>query len=115
LAQWAFDPGTDLSTQLFYEPTGIRSAGGSKRAPECAQCKQVLGDPEQVTLDASVRLKGFEPIHFRTRLNGYICKNCGLAQAPPDSWVTVGRLGKASGGGSALNEAVKSIGLKQRL
>lgn len=111
LAKWAFDPGTDLSTQLFWDKSGIPRAKGTKRAPVCARCGTILGAPEQVELAAQVRLKGFEPIDFRTRLQGFVCQSCGLAQAPRGSFDRTKSGGPVSDGARALDDAVRSIGL----
>jgi hypothetical protein len=104
LTRWAFDPGTDLSTQLFWESDGVATAKGSHHHPRCARCGSELSTLQPVDLAAEARLKGFAPIGFRARLPGYVCSSCGLAQAPQDF---------ARGDGAvALLDAVRAVGLR---
>jgi hypothetical protein len=110
VAQWAFDPGLDFSTQLFYE--GVHAAHGGSRPPRCDGCGGSLASLEEVTLDASATLDGFEPIGMRLRLLGYRCPSCGLEQAPPHEFdISTRRHSRSSDTGRALDAAVGSIGL----
>ena len=104
LSRWAFDPGTDLSTQLFWESDGVATAKGSRRHPSCARCGSELSMLQPVDLAAEANLEGFAPIGFHARLPGYVCSSCGLAQAPPDTFREAGM--------DALNDAVRGLGLR---
>jgi hypothetical protein len=104
LTRWAFDPGTDLSTQLFWESDRVATAKGSLRHPRCARCGSELRTLQPVDLVAEAHLEGFAPIGFHARLSGYVCSSCGLAQAPPDTW--------ADDGAAALMDAARAVGLR---
>ena len=111
LVEWAFDPGADLSEQLFWKPSGIPFARGSGDNPTCARCGSPLGASHAVELAAEARIDGFEPIGFRAWLSGYTCPGCGLEQAPAATFVT-DTWGVGAEGAEALEDAVRSIGLK---
>lgn len=110
VAQWAFDPGLDFSTQLFYE--GVHAAHGGSDSSKCYGCGSSLASLEEVTVEAFAKLDGFEPIGMKLRLLGYRCPSCGLEQVPPhefDSFTR--RRSRSSDTGRALDAAVGSIGL----
>ena len=77
----------------------------------CARCGAILSSRRVVELESEARLEGFEPIGFRTRLEGFVCESCGLQQAPEHSF-TATESGGASRGADALNDAVAKVGLK---
>jgi hypothetical protein len=110
LAEWAFDPGLEFSTQLFGDG-GIATAKGRHGAPQCRGCGADLGLLEPVSLTASARLDGFVPISMTLRANGYRCDTCGLTQLPPGD-LDIGRWGaRSTDTGRALDAAIESVGL----
>ena len=112
LTQWAFDPGTDFSAQLFEDDGAAPTAKGSAGAPRCRSCGADLGELEPVTLTGTAQLDGFAPISMTLHLRGYRCAACGLAQAPPDEYAAYFRThGRSSDTGRALDAAVTSLGL----
>jgi len=114
MTQWAFDPGLDFSTQLFFDDGGIAVADGSHGAPRCRRCGAGLARPENVTLTATAAvLEGLVPIGARVRLVGYRCASCSLEQAPPGEFDARGFRSsrRSSDSGKALDAAVRSIGL----
>jgi hypothetical protein len=111
LTRWAFDPGTDFTTQLLGKD-GIALAEGRSRHPRCASCRSELGAPQPLELAAELRMEGFAPIGFRTRLPGYVCSSCGLAQGPPDYFDVAGKGHAPFDGGKAMLDALRAIGLR---
>ena len=110
VVQWAFDPGLEFSTQLFYE--GVPSGHGGRRAPKCCGCGGLLAGLEEVTLRSSAKLDGLPPIEMKLRLFGYRCPACGLEQAPPDEFdISNRRHLRSSDTGRALDAAIESVGL----
>jgi hypothetical protein len=61
LARWAFDPGTDFSTQLFFGENGVQTARGSRAAPKCRRCGAALGGHRRVVLETSAQFDDFAP------------------------------------------------------
>jgi uncharacterized protein with PIN domain len=112
LTRWAFDPGTDFTTQLLWGEGGIAVADGSTRRPRCASCRSELGALQPVELAAEVRMESFAPIGVRARLPGYVCLSCGLAQAPPDYFDVAGKGHAPFDGGKAMLDALRAIGLR---
>jgi hypothetical protein len=111
IVQWAFDPGLDFSTHLFYE--GVHAADGGSSSPKCYGCGGSLASLEEVTLHACATLDGFEPIGMKLRLLGYRCPSCGLEQAPPHEFDISSRgRSRSSDTGRAVDAAVASIGLR---
>jgi hypothetical protein len=110
VVQWAFDPGLEFSTQLFYE--GVPAGHGGRRSPKCCGCGGSLANLEEVTLHASAKLDGLAPIEMQLRLLGYRCPACGLEQAPPDE-LNISSRGhiRSSDTGRALDAAIESVGL----
>jgi hypothetical protein len=103
LARWAFDPGTDLSEQLFFSGVPFARSG-----PSCSRCGFKLGAHTSVELHAEARIDGFEPIEFLMRGPGWQCSACGLGQAVPglfDAWP------RPADGARALASAVERLGL----
>jgi hypothetical protein len=115
LARWAFDPGVDFSTQLFYDENGLATADGDRDAPACRRCGSDLGRTEVVTLEATAHLAGFAPIGLRIQVNGYSCSSCGLSQAPANEFAAnfgiYSGFVQATDSGRALSAAVRSLGL----
>ena len=110
VVKWAFDPGLEFGKQLFYE--GVHTAGGSRRHPRCSQCRTSLLNIQEVTLPASAKLDGFQPIGMTVRMLGYRCPECGTEQAPPGAFdVTMKSGSRSSDAGRALDAAFESIGL----
>jgi hypothetical protein len=106
VAKWAFDPGTDLSTQLS---EGIPFTSDVGR---CAGCGSVHLGRQPVELAAEARLEGFEPIGFRTRLTGFVCAKCGLGHAPDGAFGFHPITGLPySDGAAALLEATRQLRL----
>jgi hypothetical protein len=111
VVRWAFDPGLEFSTQLFWD--GVPTARGGRRFPKCCDCGSSLSRLEDLTVQASANLDGFSPIEMRLQLRGYRCPSCGREQAPPQE-LDVSSRGRArsSDTGRALDAAIRSIGLR---
>jgi hypothetical protein len=111
VVKWAFDPGGDFSTQLFYDD-GVPAARGGRSAPKCRGCGTSLGIPEKVTLQSAATLDDLPPMTMKVRLMGYRCPACGLEQALPHEFDITTRGGRRSSDtGRALDAAIESIGL----
>jgi hypothetical protein len=100
--KWAFDPGVDFSTQLFYEgvPTARDDDGG-----RCAGCEGGLdGAATLVVLTLDVQLEGLQPVRARITAPGFRCPSCGLEQAAPGTLESFGYA-------EALSNAIATTGL----
>lgn len=107
--RWAFDPGTELSEQLFHrEIPFAKSEGGTSL---CVRCGSSLGETIPVDLTAEAVIEGFALITLNTRVAGFVCSECGQKQATPNSFDT-GCRGPLSAGAAALVEAASTLGLR---
>jgi len=109
VAKWAFDPGGDMSTQLFWSDSGIAFANNGEGSPRCARCGSALSGMQPVELSAEARISG-DTIGLRACLNGYVCPSCGLEQAPAGTF-DMDNYGLGAEGAKALKGAIRSVGL----
>lgn len=109
-AGWAFDPGADFSTQLFWDGKIATAKRSLRGRSQCARCNSRLDEPFRVECHAQVQLEGFAAIDFRTRAPGFRCASCGLEQVAGQTF-ELSKFGSVSDGADALENAFRELGL----